>query len=318
MFSEPIHILGGGSIGLLWAASIRSVFPSYPVQVLLRNTHKIIDDNQIAICLEQPQDTSAAVVGKHKKRRSRVVQVPAALVSSSQKPIRNLIVATKAYQALEALESIKDRLSTARVILLCNGALAVREQLKDLKCAKIHVAVTTHGAYRDTQQDDDELFHVVHAGQGLTLLQDYPAMAELWHMAGLNCQSVSAMELEDELWYKLAANCVINPLTALRQCPNGELLHKKEFDKHCHDILEEVAAVAEAVGQGHLTREMLHVYVRDVVAHTAHNQSSMLQDVLAKRPTEIHELNGYIVDMGRAHGIDCPVNQELVQQIKSL
>ena len=41
LLSNPrLHILGAGSIGLLWASSIRSAIPDYPVTLLLRDHHR--------------------------------------------------------------------------------------------------------------------------------------------------------------------------------------------------------------------------------------------------------------------------------------
>jgi ketopantoate reductase len=48
------------------------------------------------------------------------------------------------------------------------------------------------------------------------------------------------------LWKKLVANCVINPLTTIYQCTNGELLLELSFPELQHDILQEVAQVAAA------------------------------------------------------------------------
>ena len=44
----------------------------------------------------------------------------------------------------------------------------------------------------------------------------------------------------------------------------------------------------------------------------------MVQDVEAKRPTEIDVINGAIVAAGRKHGIPTPINDTMVALIKSL
>ena len=67
-----------------------------------------------------------------------------------------------------------------------------------------------------------------------------------------------------------------------------------------------------------LTAASLQKYVEQVVSDTAANKSSMLQDVLTQRHTEIDYLSGYVVRRGRALGIDCPANEELWTQVRSL
>ncbi|GAX28054.1 2-dehydropantoate 2-reductase [Fistulifera solaris] len=318
-FQEPIHILGAGSIGVLWAASIRSAFPSYPVQLLLRkhHQHRLLGGSKVAICVHAKHNNVT-------RRAPRTVQVPATLIGESKRPFQNLVVTTKAHQALPALTAVVDRISPqTRIILLCNGALAIRETLRDFlkERSRIHLAMTTHGAYRD--DDDDELFHVVHAGYGSTSIEDYPAMAQLLDLAGLNC--TTSLTLDRDLWYKLAANCVINPLTALYRCRNGEVRRsyeqrnpKSSFGTYMADILQEVSMVAHEMTGQEYPVETLQIYVETVINATSANQSSMFQDVLAGRDTEIDYLNGFVVQQGQQRGLLCPINQQLVQDVLAL
>jgi 2-dehydropantoate 2-reductase len=67
-----------------------------------------------------------------------------------------------------------------------------------------------------------------------------------------------------------------------------------------------------------ITADGLHDFVQEVIHQTARNRSSMLEDVVAGRPTEIDHLNGYVVMKGAELGIDCPANQELLQRVRSL
>lgn len=335
-FQEPIHILGGGSIGLLWAASIRSVFPSYPVQVLLRghHQHRLKEGNSkqsgsIAVCLHDETSTSATdSKPRRQPYRSRVLQIPAAILSrktGSMTPFRNLVIATKAPSALNALESVVHRIdpNVTRVILLCNGALAVRDELASVtKGCSVKLALTSHGAYREQEQgdEDDEIYHLIHAGRGKTLLQEYPDMARLWDLAGLTCQSITTKDIEKRLWHKLAANCVINPLTALYNCRNGELRNMPELQETISGIIYEVAELAQhELGDiTELSVDNLTATVASVMTDTAQNKSSMLQDVLALQPTEIGYLNGFVVNRRHTFGLESKTNQLLVGRILDL
>jgi 2-dehydropantoate 2-reductase len=60
----------------------------------------------------------------------------------------------------------------------------------------------------------------------------------------------------------------------------------------------------------------LDTIVSDVGAKTAKNISSMRQDVLAGRETEIDYINGYVRTQGTAFGIDCPLHSKLVDIVK--
>lgn len=307
MFHEPIHIIGAGSVGMLWASAIRLTFPNYPVQLLLREG-KTPTSKERTICRMQDQ------------HRPRIVSVPCGSPLSDQRTIRNLIVTTKAYDANQAVRSVEHRLdpSISRIIVLCNGALAVADSLRrDFKGIQLHTALTSHGVYKKQPDNDDEetdMVTIFSSNGGHCYLHQYEPMRELWNTAGLDCRVADDMELL--LWRKLAANCVINPLTALYNCTNGELPQKVAsfYSRELPLLLQEVQQVYQAEsGQPHADFED---FVRQVLTDTEANRSSMLVDVESCRQTEIDFLNGYVVQKGLRHGIQCKLNHALWDKIR--
>ena len=152
--------------------------------------------------------------------------------------------------------------SGSRIILLCNGALSVREDLLKLieeersAIPTLLLATTTHGAYREQHENQAHNVNLsrrlIHAGYGKTYLEDLGngdgmAISGLWDKAGLNCTSLSSKEMNSMLWRKLAANCVINPLTSIYRCTNGELMLEPSFPAMLEDILKEVVDIATGV-----------------------------------------------------------------------
>jgi 2-dehydropantoate 2-reductase len=79
----------------------------------------------------------------------------------------------------------------------------------------------------------------------------------------------------------------------------------------------EAVAVARAMGV-RLPDEAPLDRVRQVCEATSSNQSSMLQDILKGRPSEIDVINGAVVRKGAENGVPTPVNQMLTQLIKAL
>ena len=329
--APPLFILGAGSIGLLLAASIRASVPNYPVRLLLRSTSSLLNEeaklrSKGTVTLSLQQSFLKSADGK---RRPILVPIPYQVISSSNEKHHQMLscvlLTTKAHQARAAMASIQhciDRDTT--IIILCNGALAVAEELKDLHCCgTIFTAFTTHGAYREATEG---LTHLVHAGYGEIVLPQCPTLVRLLNDCGLNARSVDSSQNEAEmewlLWQKLAANAVVNPLTALYQCPNGALYKTvPQFATHyLPGIVQEVAQVYRAVtGWSHDEGSVENAWfesVVQVIANTSQNRSSSYQDVLLGRvPEEIHYLTGYILRHAAAHGIACPIQTNLYQRI---
>ena len=246
---ESIHILGAGSIGMLFAATIRNKYPKYPVKLLLRNYHRSKYQQQqqqhgkdetmvMNVLLESPDSNCSTI------------PVPVTFIGDDPgSPIQNLIVTTKSYQALQAVESVLPYGNIRRIILLCNGGLSVKEELEEYlinietttktnrttRRPELILATTTHGAYRQEIEDNNSdipVQKVTHAGFGKTFIENSfgrKSIGSLWNDVGLNCNILSSQQMQQLLWKKLAANCVINPLTAIFKCTNGDLLLEPSF-----------------------------------------------------------------------------------------
>jgi 2-dehydropantoate 2-reductase len=130
-------------------------------------------------------------------------------------------------------------------------------------------------------------------------------------------KSIVSEDVEALAWGKVLINAVINPLTALLRVPNGRLLESAETIEQMKQIAAEAASVAEAYGVRLPYRDPFE-RAAQVARATASNHSSMLQDVLRGRPTEIDAINGEIVKRGDAIGVLVPLNEELTERVRAI
>lgn len=103
--------------------------------------------------------------------------------------------------------------------------------------------------------------------------------------------------LQKRLWKKLIVNCAINPLTALNNIKNGELLRSDKYKKTMSNIIKECMSVMTDEGM-ELKDEEEREYEEQpyiVAEQTAENYSSMLSDVRHNRRTENEALLGYVI-----------------------
>ncbi len=124
-----------------------------------------------------------------------------------------------------------------------------------------------------------------------------------------------ADDMPRRLWEKLAVNAGINATTALSRVENGAVLDG-EANRVARAAAREVAAVARASGV-ELSDEAAEDALERVAAATAANTSSMYQDVLAGRRTEVDAIGGYVVDRATEHGIETPVNATMVGLLRA-
>ena len=167
--------------------------------------------------------------------------------------------------------------------------------------------------------------HVLHAGHGKTHLGFIQKPAELQQqqltelVLNLRETGLDASLSENiltQLWAKLFINAGINPLTALYNRSNGQILTTCAARGRLKNIVREAEAVARACGIPIQIDPMQATL--GVCKSTARNISSMLQDRRNNRPTEIDAINGAVVREGKRVGVPTPFNEELVEQIKDM
>lgn len=294
------HILGAGSLGCLWAARLAAQQQS--VSLLLRD----------AQALARYQRTQG--VGLSDAQRQHTVYYPiAAQLPADPQPIQSLLVACKAYDAEAAVKAIAHRLTAdSQVILLQNGMgsqQAIQSQLPGIRCI---AASTTEAAYPAAP------FHSVFAGQGETWLGDLQAARLAAPTALLNsCKAANipctwTTQIIQKLWRKLAMNCAINPLTVIHNCLNGAL---KQYPEQINALCDELQTLLHCAGQANAA-DALHQQVWSVIEKTAANSSSMRQDVLNQRRTEISYMTGFACAQSKALGCYTPTLAALHAQLE--
>jgi len=120
----------------------------------------------------------------------------------------------------------------------------------------------------------------------------------------------------ETIWKKVIVNAGINPLGAIFSIPNGKIIENKHSLKIQEEIVRESVKIASKMDINMNPDEMVKL-TRDVCKKTSANLCSMLQDVNAKRKTEIDSINGTIIKYGKEKSIAAPYNEVIYHIIKA-
>ena len=294
MTTTTWHILGPGAIGSLFGCYLQQA--GFDVRLIGRNgcqRHRIE--------LVEPHSSSIHCFEEE----------------APGQPIHQLLVTVKAHQTREALEAVHTRLApNARILLLQNGMGAWEAAEELMENPILLLGTTTEGANRSAPD------RILHAGTGETYIgalspihqAEAEDLSHQWHRLPLSLAADT--DIQSRLWRKLAINCAINPLTAIYDCRNGELLQNPEALAQMQAVCTEVEAVMSLV----LGQEIrgLFMLATSVAAKTGANISSMLQDVRRRQPTEIDFITGYLLKEAHRLGLLCPRNEALLNQVRQL
>jgi len=131
------------------------------------------------------------------------------------------------------------------------------------------------------------------------------------------CETID--EIEKDLWAKMLYNCALNSLGAILDVPYGVLAENKFSRDIMNGIIEEVFSVMTAAGyKTHwlCAKDFLGVFYNKLVPSTAEHKSSTLQDITAKKQTEIDALNGAVIKIADRYKINAPYNLVIYNIIK--
>ena len=120
-----------------------------------------------------------------------------------------------------------------------------------------------------------------------------------------------------ELWWKFMINVGINQASAIVRAPYGIFQTQPEAQAIMEALMLEVIALAKASGVN-LSEQDLTGWYPILNSLSPQGKTSMLQDIEAKRKTEVEMFSGKVVSLGQSLGISTPVNQTVFQIIRVL
>jgi 2-dehydropantoate 2-reductase len=294
-------VIGGGAIGSLFAGHLAAVAE---VSVLTRR-----EDHAEALRRD----------GLHISGRSE----RQATVQASSDPARLAafdlgIVATKASGLEGAVESLRGRFPEATIMTVLNG-LGAEQAVRSAGAWPIISGVTFMSG---TRHSDTHVEYVLDTETWLGPYEDTPfelveEAAALITSSGLHVEALP--DLLPAQWSKLIFNATVNSVAALTDLPHDWHFAARERPADLgylvHDLIEEGKAVAAAVGV-ELHDDPWEMNVLATRRGSAH-YPSMLEDVQARRRTEVDLITGALVREAERHGIDAPLHTALCRLIKA-
>jgi 2-dehydropantoate 2-reductase len=226
------------------------------------------------------------------------------------------IVATKAGQTGPAMTGARAALADASVVSVQNG-LGNEEIIAEFVPRVIRGSIITAGAivapgvvrYESAGDSWFGPFEPRPAPMG-----EVKQLARLLSEGGLRTHAL--VDARGPQWTKVIFNSATSPLAALTGLSMGPLCTDAGLRAQVDALIAE--AVAVCVREGIVLARPPGEAVDEAIAEAYDHQPSMLQDVLARRATEIDVLNGGIAAAGRRAGVPTPRHDCMVALVRGL
>jgi 2-dehydropantoate 2-reductase len=298
-----VCVVGCGAVGSLFAANLAQ-----------------LDDVEVwAFDVSQPHVDAINAGGLRLSGAGDVVGRLQATTDASTLPACDFgIVATKAMHTSSAIAATAHAFARGAVCSVQNG---VGNEEAIAEHAERVIRGTTFPAGKILEPG-----HVQWDVKGDTTLGPYEpkpasmasieALADACTRGGMPTTAVA--DARGAQWRKVIFNASTNPVGALTGLTHGRVCEDPALRRLVTGLVDEGKAVATAQGIE------LDADPEDLIDHAARpdvaygHKASMLQDVEARRPTEVDWLNGGIARFGQEHGVPTPLNDAIRALVKGL
>lgn len=227
-----------------------------------------------------------------------------------------IIIATKYDGLFDAIKNIEKFINNDTIILsLLNGVTS--EELISEKYGEHHILYSYyigHSAMRCAN-------NITHDGIGKIVFgARYPYQKENVQLVKTFFKKANIdYEIPDDIyrsiWLKYMLNVSSNQPSAILNMTFGQMQSNKNFVKFFINIMEEVQTLARAEGVKN-TETMIEEALNAFNKMSPDGKTSMLQDVEAKRKTEVEMFAGHVIKLGLKHNIPTPYNKVMKELIE--
>ena len=228
-----------------------------------------------------------------------------------------VVVFTKTFHTQAALEGVRDAIGSETMLLSLQNGLGNDARLAGfgspervmVGASMLPSDLIGPGRVRSHGDGGSKLYPAFDGGD----VDGAQEVANLLSKGGL--PTVLDPKIHEAIWSKAIFNAAMNPMCALTLRTPGFLGAHEESRALIHRVVEEGVAAAHASGVM-VDPQPIHDLTEVSMTDHADHEASMLQDVKAGRPTEVDSINGAIVEVARAHGVDATVTETLWRLVK--
>jgi 2-dehydropantoate 2-reductase len=288
-----IGIIGAGSIGLLFAAYISKVVN---VTLYTRTMEQANEINKFGIVLQ--------------KSSQQTISFVKALPFTDWHGVEDLtIITVKQYQLNPIVKKINELPINPKNLLFLQNGMGHLKLLEQLPVENIFVGSVEHGALKVNS------ITVSHNGEGTTNVAVFKGdSTAIQHLAALLPPEFSLffnVDFYEMLLNKLIINAVINPLTAILQVENGDLIDNRFYFHASKKLFTEISSILNLDKPDEHFKQIV-----EICNKTAGNRSSMLRDLEEKRMTEVDAILGFLLEEANSKEMKAPQVESLYYLLK--
>lgn len=219
-----------------------------------------------------------------------------------------IIIAVKAQGLESAIKNIKNFVHKDVIIISLLNGISSEERIQEVyPTAKVLKSYFIgHSAVRNGNS-------VTQDGVGEIVVEKFSKLKEIFDEFKINYRMPD--DIVYSMWLKYTMNLFSNQVSAILNMSFGELKRNNAFIDFAKKIIAEVRLIAEKKGVKNL--ENLEKDALGFLQKMCdEGKTSMLQDVLAGRKTEVEIFAGEIIRLGKLYEIPTPCNQVLYDLIK--
>ena len=248
----------------------------------------------------------------------RTVRLDATTDASEPGPCDLVIIATKADGVASAAASIGPLLGDDTLVLTIQNGLGAAERI----CRHLppdNVLLGVAGGFGASirgpghaHHNGMELIRLGELGGGIT--ERLERVGGVWRDAGFNVRCFD--DINQLVWEKFVCNVTYSGSCTIFECTIAGV----QGNEHAWQVASNCAAEAYAAGVArgvHFSFDDPVAHVREFGRKIPHSRPSMLQDYLAKRPSEIDAINGMVPVVAREVGTAAPYNEVVTAIVKA-
>ena len=298
-----IAIIGSGAIGCLYGAYLSKNNDIY----MLCRREKVRDSINKNGIIVYKTDGTKEVFKDHIK----------AFVSGECDEIMDLIIViVKTYDTKTSIEpNLKMIGDKTMVMTMQNGGgndLVLNEYVP---MERIIIATTRHNV---VNLDNG---NIRHSGGGETYIGsnirgiDLSDIEKEFKDAGF--ETIVSDDIQRIIWSKLFVNLSANSFTAITKSQIGHMVDNDNSWFFADKLICEAIDIAKAIGLEFSKEEVLKS-VHDLCKVVATGLTSMSQDVMNCRKTEIDSINGFVVRTAKSHNLEAPYNELICNLVHAI